>query len=122
MRTAKQIALAAADRIAAPGAFTQHTLARTKTGELAWYAHDGDVASWCAVGAIWRETYDEVTATMKADPNHAVGWDWRAQVEEDIRAAARAVTPEAGELSYYNDTHTQAEVVALLRAAAERLA
>lgn len=100
MRTVKDILIAARARIAEPDKWTQGAGARAANGSIT-RVRSKEACRWCVLGAIEVET----------GPG------------PDFLAAADAVECQLSDgpwlLSRFNDTHTHAEVLALLDRAIE---
>jgi len=97
MKTAKQVLLEAANLIEPEGRHSKEFYARDADG-LSVDPKSSEACCWCAFGAI----------------------DMAAQGQLDVLFSAEdTLARVCGDVAEFNDTHTQAQVVAKLREAAE---
>jgi hypothetical protein len=103
-KTVADILTAAADLIAKPGAWTQGTFARTENGKNTGWKED-DAECFCVAGAILRvggaghlnrawNVFDDWTRSKGF--RHLAGWnDDPKRTQEEVVAALRAVAEKA---------------------------
>ena len=106
MTTSTDILLAAADLLDRPGAWSPQALARNADG-VCTSPYEEDAVSWCATGALMRVSQEADIQDYRAA---------RAQLAETLYES-----DHEPDIVDWNDAHgrTQAEVVAMLRRAAE---
>jgi hypothetical protein len=101
MQHTKAIILAAAALIENPEAWTQNVPARNKKGASV-DANSQQACSWCALGAVDKVSYD---------------YNSWLEATRKVRDVLRGEKPYIS-IAKFNDNHTHAEVLALLRKAA----
>jgi hypothetical protein len=101
MQQVKDTILAAAALIENPEAWTQGASARDKEGASV-DANSQQACSWCTLGAIDKVSYDYNS------------WQAATRKVRDVLQKEHSSTP----IAEFNDTHTHAKVLALLRKAA----
>ena len=92
----------------------QSAVARNSQNWACEVAHPTAV-KWCLTGALAREGYYADRSLTEADRTYRLGWDCLYKALDDIDPKAVS----GSSLAMFNDSHTQADVLALIDRAIE---